>query len=277
MVIGIGGCLSLLGVYALVLLRVQEVLPPRVQMLLRDVFFNAEGIIAATAFLICILIPFVLCLFVGKNLFKGTHAVRFSLLLVLLVTWVVAFFLTGIGAVLQTERLVNRVESFSSFGHKFKQNDEILESTRAAFRTALQEAVDQNLGKPIEGYEPSMFLSAFRGLSESDFEGVEASIGHYTMEEGRLIHKMDNARLIHSAAKSVTNQGMDTLLENISQRLSIDLSNGGTLTQIMNALSQTESVPEAPAATACTLEAKLCPDGSAVGRQGPSCEFAPCP
>lgn len=27
----------------------------------------------------------------------------------------------------------------------------------------------------------------------------------------------------------------------------------------------------------CTLEAKLCPDGSAVGRVGPDCEFAPCP
>lgn len=29
--------------------------------------------------------------------------------------------------------------------------------------------------------------------------------------------------------------------------------------------------------TACTEEAKLCPDGSAVGRTGPDCEFAPCP
>lgn len=28
---------------------------------------------------------------------------------------------------------------------------------------------------------------------------------------------------------------------------------------------------------ACTLEAKLCPDGSYVGRGGPNCEFAPCP
>ena len=27
----------------------------------------------------------------------------------------------------------------------------------------------------------------------------------------------------------------------------------------------------------CTLEAKLCPDGSSVGRVPPSCEFAPCP
>jgi uncharacterized protein len=28
---------------------------------------------------------------------------------------------------------------------------------------------------------------------------------------------------------------------------------------------------------ACTADAKLCPDGSAVGRIGPDCEFAPCP
>ncbi|MDB5254325.1 MAG: hypothetical protein JWL80_391 [Parcubacteria group bacterium] len=28
---------------------------------------------------------------------------------------------------------------------------------------------------------------------------------------------------------------------------------------------------------ACTMDAKICPDGSSVGRQGPKCEFAPCP
>jgi hypothetical protein len=28
---------------------------------------------------------------------------------------------------------------------------------------------------------------------------------------------------------------------------------------------------------ACTLDAKMCPDGSAVGRVPPTCEFAPCP
>lgn len=38
----------------------------------------------------------------------------------------------------------------------------------------------------------------------------------------------------------------------------------------------------APAARAeepvmCTMEAKLCPDGSYVSRTGPHCEFAPCP
>ena len=27
----------------------------------------------------------------------------------------------------------------------------------------------------------------------------------------------------------------------------------------------------------CTAEAKICPDGSAVGRSGPNCEFEECP
>lgn len=32
-----------------------------------------------------------------------------------------------------------------------------------------------------------------------------------------------------------------------------------------------------PKLVACTMEAKLCPDGSAVGRTGPNCEFEKCP
>lgn len=35
--------------------------------------------------------------------------------------------------------------------------------------------------------------------------------------------------------------------------------------------------PDDVDATACTEEAKLCPDGSSVGREGPDCEFAACP
>ncbi len=32
-----------------------------------------------------------------------------------------------------------------------------------------------------------------------------------------------------------------------------------------------------PIQKACTMEAKLCPDGSYVGRSGPDCEFKKCP
>ncbi len=32
-----------------------------------------------------------------------------------------------------------------------------------------------------------------------------------------------------------------------------------------------------PPVKGCSLEARICPDGSAVGRTGPNCEFTPCP
>lgn len=38
-----------------------------------------------------------------------------------------------------------------------------------------------------------------------------------------------------------------------------------------------EFAPCPAAVKACTEEAKVCPDGSSVGRTGPNCEFAPCP
>lgn len=37
------------------------------------------------------------------------------------------------------------------------------------------------------------------------------------------------------------------------------------------------TMPVRPQGVMCTMEAKLCPDGSYVGRSGPNCEFTPCP
>ncbi len=36
-------------------------------------------------------------------------------------------------------------------------------------------------------------------------------------------------------------------------------------------------MPREEHAVACTMDAKVCPDGQTVGRSGPSCEFSPCP
>lgn len=54
----------------------------------------------------------------------------------------------------------------------------------------------------------------------------------------------------------------------------------GTLIYFYQTISPfSEIKPGAPknAKRACTQEAKVCPDGSTVGRSGASCEFAPCP
>ena len=107
------------------------------------------------------------------------------------------------------------------------------------FTFTLEEEVQKKIGQPIEGYEPAMFLQLFPGLVATDFEGVEASIGYYTIKQGKLVHELGEERtLVHSAAGAITRAGMARLLENVAARTSIDLEADGTLTDIMSAISE---------------------------------------
>ena len=51
----------------------------------------------------------------------------------------------------------------------------------------------------------------------------------------------------------------------------------GALMYIYNPVPAEYKNPNEKEPTACTMEARLCPDGSYVGRTGPNCEFTPCP
>lgn len=115
---------------------------------------------------------------------------------------------------------------------------EINQTIVDVFQFTLQDEVDKKLGKPIEGYEPQMFLQLFPGLSETDFDGVEASIGTYVIQNGRLVHNLDNTKLVHSSAGAVTRKGMKTLLDNIAKRANINLREQGTLTDIIEVLTK---------------------------------------
>ncbi|MFT5849989.1 MAG: hypothetical protein ACI9H6_000818 [Patiriisocius sp.] len=105
------------------------------------------------------------------------------------------------------------------------------------FRFTLEDEVRKKVGVPIEGYEPQMFLQVFPGLVETDFEGVEASTGAYTIVEGKLAFKADDTKLIHSAATAISRTGIETLLLNVAGRIGIDLSTDGTITDVMRALT----------------------------------------
>jgi len=108
------------------------------------------------------------------------------------------------------------------------------------FSFTLREEVDKKIGQPIEGYEPQMFIAAFPGLTETDFEGVEASLGYYTFRGGKLELVLDESQLIHSAAGAISRTGMETLLTNVSARTGINLEGKGTLTDIMRYLIEAQ-------------------------------------
>lgn len=105
------------------------------------------------------------------------------------------------------------------------------------FKETLEAEVRDKIGMPIEGYEPQMFLRVFPGLVETDFDGVQASIGRYVVKDGRLVHEMDDTKLIHSAAGAITREGMRTLYINVARRIGVDIDKGGTLTEIMSAIT----------------------------------------
>ena len=106
------------------------------------------------------------------------------------------------------------------------------------FQFTLEDEVRKKIGAPVDGFEPDMFLEVFSGLVETDFDGVEASIGQYIVVDGKLTYVADDTKLMHSAATSVGRAGMETLLKNLAKRIDIDLTTGGTITDVMNALTR---------------------------------------
>ncbi len=105
------------------------------------------------------------------------------------------------------------------------------------FHFTLEDEVRKKNGQPIEGYLPEMFIAVFPGLVETDFQGVQASLGVYTIQDGRLTFVLDETDLIHSAAQAITRDGYKTLLQNISNRIGIDLLKDGTITDIMSSIT----------------------------------------
>ena len=71
--------------------------------------------------------------------------------------------------------------------------------------------------------------------------------------------------------------GTTTKTSAVQNGYTINLSAATENTATITVTKATANPPPPPAPVACTMEAKLCPDGSAVGRTGPNCEFAACP
>ncbi len=262
----------------------------------RILFSIAEGIVVMYAIFIAIALPLVGLVLYGAHLFTQKKYATKRQVFFILALWVCAVLVALALTIVETKDAISRLLPFSADPVAFDVSTEIPLSVLYAFKTTLKTEVQNTQGVPIEGFEPSMFLKAFKGLAVTDFEGVEASIGFYTIEDGKLVHKTDDSKLIHSAAQAITDRGLDTLLSNVAVRLNVDLTKEGTLTEIMEALvlypqeeevnEEVLPVPLSPTDTTppvsddmvmCTMDAKLCPDGSYVGRSGPSCAFAPCP
>lgn len=278
-IVGAVGIIGLVFFYSTVLFSDKWPALAELNEAFRLMFTIPSGIIVIYSSFLVVFLPLLSLLLCGAWLWSGKKFISKIGAFVLLALWCVALVFGLVTTLSQARAIIDRIGPFSQNPVEFDVESEIPQAVDYVFKTTLKNEVRDKIGTPIEGYEPFMFLEVFPGLTETDFNNVEASIGKYVIEEGRLVHHLDNTKLVHSAAKAVTDRGLSTLLANVSVRLGVDLTDEGTLTKIMEALIGTAApVEDQPNnMVACTMDAKICPDGSAVGRSGPSCEFAPCP
>lgn len=261
---------------------------------------DSSGYVFALAVLVVSFIPLIVLIVLGGSLLAGRNLFTVGKAIALGVIWVVATAVAGSFGVMYGPAFVNEVRDMDGDMINFRghwnderrsvwleysdsNNDYVTE-----FRTQLEDEVKNKVGQPIEGYEPMMFLQVLPGLEETDFDGVEAEIGYYSYEDNELKHNLEGARMVHSAAGAVAEVGYETLLKNVMNRLNLEfgdepiesvmvLLKGATEAEEPPMPEFTPKTPTPEDNIACTMDAKICPDGSAVGRTGPKCEFAECP
>lgn len=160
--------------------------------------------------------------------------------------------------------------------------DEAVSADEAAmqFAKAMEQAVSTKRGMKVEGLTPEDIMEALPKIIPDDFNGVEAVLGEYQMVEGRL--ELVSEDSVGGAAGDITPVGYGTLRTAVYQRLNLDLRmDAGEVVkelQTENIVRTPSEIPPATeAGTICPQDAKICPDGSSVGREGLSCEFAACP
>ena len=105
-------------------------------------------------------------------------------------------------------------------------------------------------------------------LSNNNFTGLPAEVG-----------QLSNLETLNLSNNNFT--GLPHELGNLHKLKYLNLS-GNDISEfdlqiIREQLPDTTIITDTSDSVACTMDAKICPDGSAVGRVGPNCEFAACP
>ena len=91
------------------------------------------------------------------------------------------------------------------------------------------------IGQPIEGIAPPMLLEIFPNLREQDLDEVQTALGYYKYENNQLVYKPVGPQ-IHSATQTTTEEGWETLLDNLAERFDIELKNKNSVDKIIEKL-----------------------------------------
>ena len=109
------------------------------------------------------------------------------------------------------------------------------------FWQQMQNKFITEVGQPIEGFEPQMFVQLYSGLVPQDFDEVEALLGTYKVSGGEIAFMVEEGGVLHSAAQAISPHGMYTLLMNISSRLTLPINTKEDIDVILSRISNEET------------------------------------
>lgn len=95
----------------------------------------------------------------------------------------------------------------------------------------------ERVGQPIEGFDPFIYSKAYPGLVSSDFDGVKSLQGVYSFRDDQLFLVEESNVLVHSAAGTISQDGMRTLLETLEERLGIPVNSEESIQMIISSIS----------------------------------------
>jgi hypothetical protein len=150
---------------------------------------------------------------------------------------------------------------------------EVVSPETSAFKAALESELTKIYGADVKGYEPEKILTVFPLLKSEDFSGVEAVIGVYEFSNGTTTYV--NSEITDGSADDISLKGYETLRNNIYSRLQLDSEVEALV--VLQKLKGDTTKPTTTPLKSCPQDAKICPDGSSVGREGENCEFSACP
>lgn len=112
------------------------------------------------------------------------------------------------------------------------------------FSEELQRAGVERVGQPIEGFSAFIYLEAFPGFEESDFDGVESLEGIYQVKDGKLEYKRTAGNMVTSAEEMISEEGYASLLENFSKRLGVEVQTEGDIATLLEKLREGDVYPD---------------------------------
>ncbi len=132
----------------------------------------------------------------------------------------------------------NNTENEEQNGVGTLQNGEAAEY----FHEQMIRGASADIGVAKEGYDDILLRKAYPGLVSSDFQGVQTFEGAYEVK-GETVTFVRQAEAGGSTAeRTISVQGYDTLLKNITQRLNISIDNKKDILEVINFLNTSEQI-----------------------------------